>query len=292
LIVPLALKILGSVSAAALVGTGTLIAIPLLNPPPPDAWLDAPAAGSIVTEGDIPLSMHTNVDGVTYVRAVVSKDGAEDVVLTDTTPDTTSRGANALPLTWAVVAWKAAVGEYDVLVQTCAPGACWADGGTAHITVIAQGPPFAEMPDEGATEPDPIPTDDVPGDEPEDPGTDEPDPDPDPDPSEPAPDPTPTGDITQNFTDSAMITTWFDVAEITPSSTKVSVRVQVVPEGAGYDDSSWTTLKCPVSSGSCTTPKFNAGSGGGERRWGYYQLVLKNGTNVVEGPVEFWQLVR
>lgn len=287
MIVPLALKILGSVSAAALAGTAALVAIPLLAPPPPDSWLDAPLDGATVSEGAVLLSMHTNIANPDYLRAVIRSEGAPDVTLNDTSPQLSSTGADARVLTFGQVEWTAAVGVYDIVVEACSATGCGTDGDVARITVVEPGPPFSEQPDTEVTDPEPIPTDEGPIDEPEEPGTDEPDPVP-----EPEPDVTPTGSLTQSFTDGALITTWFEVSGITPSSAVVRVRVQVVPEGAGYDPGSWTILNCPVSSGSCTTPQFDAGLGGGQRRWGFYQLVLVNGSAVVEGPVGFWQLVR
>ena len=301
MIVPLALKILGSVSAAALAATATLVVIPLVAPPPPDSWLDAPLDGATVSEGAIVLSMHTNIANPDYLRAVIRSEGAADVMslyqacdldapdvtLSDTSPELSSTGADARVLAFGQVQWDAAVGEYDVTVEACSATGCGTDGSVAHITVVEPGPPFSEEPDTDATDPEPIPTDEGPVDEPEDPGTDEPQPDPDPE-----PDATPTGRVAQQFTDDAKITTWFEVSGITPGSADVTVRVQVVPEGAGYDESSWTTLSCPVSAGRCRTPQFEAGLGGGQRRWGYYQLVLVNGSAVVEGDVLFWQLVR
>lgn len=290
MIVPLALKILGSVSAVALAGTVTLIAIPLLNPAPPDAWLDAPHAGAILAEGDVLLSMHTNVPGATSLRVVLHQDGAADIVLTDTTPETTARGADAIPLTLGVVQWPATVGEYDALVQTCSPGRCWADGGTAHLTIVTQDPPFAEMPEDAAGVDEGIPTDE-PTEEPEEPGEEEPEPEPDPEP-EPS-DAVPSGRISQDFRDGAQTATTFTVTRITPSTSEVTVLVQVVPAGSGYDDSSWQALGCETFSGSsCTTNEFDAGTNGGANRWGYYQLVLVNGSETYYGDVEYWELLR
>ena len=284
--IPVALKILGAVSGTALLATTTFIVVPIVAPTVhPTVWLDAPADGAVLEEGPLALTLHSSIANVTRLTVSVELDGVQTQKLTSQSVERTARGAKAIALAAATLQWTPKPGKYTLRFGSCIGSTC-TEAGTATITIVEQSPVMVYEatagPDPGETDdPDPEPTE-----EPVDPDP-EPSDDPDPD-----PDPTPSGLITQNFRDGAKTATSFQVTGIAPVGTKVSVRVQVVSAGAGYDDSSWTTLACPVTGTTCTTQQIDFGTNGGNPRWGFSQLVLTNGSSVVYGDVGFWELVR
>jgi len=103
------------VGTAAIVGTVALLGA---TPAPQEAqiWVDAPAPKSSLTPGEVAVTLHTNVDGVTAIRATISRDGKDVDVLTDTDLTTTARGKDADVLYWFYQEWGAQPGGYELAV--------------------------------------------------------------------------------------------------------------------------------------------------------------------------------
>lgn len=298
----LALKILGAVAGVAAAGTAVFVLAPPLVTPT-SVWIDSPADGAIIEEGPVTITLHSDLPGLTGMQAVLVRDGEVVATLTDNDLEVTSRGANAVPLSWFAQDWNAEAGVYEVRVATCTlSGACWETQRTATLTVVEQDPVLVQTA-EGTTAPalsatpTPTPT---------------PTPTTTPDPVEtvvPTPDPTvappvyemPYGFIRQTVTDSTKLSSYFTIRAATPQQSVASVQVQVVPAGQGPVESAWTSIPCTTAltpdpdytdGFTCSTATYTVPPSGGSPRTGYYRIVLVNGDKTYIGDYQYWSMTR
>lgn len=299
----LALKIIGAVAGVAAISA---VALTVIQPPLPSngVWLDAPADGSTIEEGPVTLTLHSDLDDLIGLQAVLVRDGVVVATLTDNALETTSRGVDASPLSLFAQDWNATPGVYEVQLKSCVQGGgCWESRRTATLTVVGEAGVLVDTA-EGTTAPKPT-TSPSP--------TPTPTPSPTPTPTTPSPPPAPAptvappvyempyGFIRQTFTDATKLSSYFTIRGAIPQQSVGSVQVQVVPEGQSPSESGWASIPCtgPLTPDpeftdkfSCSTAEYVLEPGGGPARTGYYRVVLTNGDKTYVGSVQYWSMIR
>jgi len=297
----LALKIIGAVAGVAALGATALTLIP---PPVPSygVWMDAPADGATIEEGPVTIILHSDLDNLLGIQAVLVSDGVTVATLTDNALEKTSRGADASTLSLFAQDWNATPGVYEVQLKSCVQdGPCWQTQRAASLIVVEEGGVFVDTA-QGTTAPTPTAT-----------PTPTSTPTPTPTPSTPAPPPAPEptvappvyempyGFIRQTFTDATKLSSYFTIRGAIPQAAVGSVQVQVVPEGQSPSESGWASIPCtgPLTPDpeftdkfSCSTAEYVLEPGGGPARTGYYRVVLTNGDKTYVGSVQYWSMIR
>lgn len=106
--------IAGSVLAGAgLAASAALVFLPRADPGA-QVWFDYPVAAKKVVTGELTVTSHTDIAGVTAISLRFTRDGQQVAVLTDTELEVSGQGKDAALLHWASVPWNPPVGEYQV----------------------------------------------------------------------------------------------------------------------------------------------------------------------------------
>ena len=134
-------KVLAGVTLVGVVATTALLVFP--HPGSHSGvWLDTPLDGAVVAAGEIPVVLHSDIDGITGIFVSVVLDGKTTMLLRDTELEQVRRGAGAEMLSVFDQQWNVSTpGVYTLDVSV--------SGSTAtvrsfQVTVTEQGPVFVD----------------------------------------------------------------------------------------------------------------------------------------------------